>query len=512
MCSKLKSELSLFFLDDGTLGGDVEMLQHDLELVEQEGAELGLRLNHLKSEVVCSIPDIRNSILSFLPGASVVDPSSATLLGSPIGDVHSISSSVGGKINVLRKMGERLQHLSTHDAIILLRHSFALPKLLYCLRTSPCFLSPLLQTYDDLLKSITSAIININFSENDLAWTQATLPVNFGGLGIRSAVQLAPSAFLASAAASSVLVQRLLPPHLKNSPTPYLEDAKAQWSLGHDLSPPEGPTQRSQKAWDTLRVSEIADNLLGSAQDTRSRAHLLAVSAKEAGAWLNALPISSLGLRMDDDTVRVAVGLRLGTFLCRPHSCAHCGAQVDGEATHGLSCRWSEGRHHRHAALNDIIHRALITAHIPSRLEPSGIYRSDGKRPDGITMVPWKNGKLLVWDVTCPDTFAPSYTLSATSEPGAVAVLAEERKKAKYAHLDSSHSFTPIVVETSGVVGPQSLIFLKDLGRRLRQVSGEERSFSYLIQRISVAVQWGNVASVLGTTGLADLDCPFDFL
>ena len=34
---------------------------------------------------------------------------------------------------------------------------------------------------------------------------------------------------------------------------------------------------------------------------------------------------------------------------------------------------------------------------------PSGIYvlgliRSKGKCPDGITMVPWKRGNLLVWD------------------------------------------------------------------------------------------------------------------
>ena len=160
--------------------------------------------------------------------------------------------------------------------------------------------------------------------------------------------------------------------------------------------------------------------------------------------------------------------------------CAHCGAEVDSLATHGLSCRWSEGRHHRHAALNDILHRALTSARVPSRLEPSGLYRSDGKRPDGITVVPWKNGKLLVWDATCPDTFAPSYISSATSEAGAVAALAEERKKNIYAHLDPSHSFTPVAVETSGVVSPQSLAFLKDLGRRMRQVTGEERSLSYI--------------------------------
>ena len=100
--------------------------------------------------------------------------------------------------------------------------------------------------------------------------------------------------------------------------------------------------------------------------------------------------VSPLGLRMDDTTVRVAVGLRLGSPLCRPHTCHHCGAEVDHLATHGLSCRWSEGRHFRLSALNDIVHRALSSAKVPSRLEPAGIYRSDGKRPDGITVVPWE--------------------------------------------------------------------------------------------------------------------------
>ena len=185
-------------------------------------------------------------------------------------------------------------------------------------------------------------------------------------------VQLAPSAFLASAAASSDLIHHIIPPHLQSSPIPNLDDARAQWSQGHNLSPPEGSAQWHQKAWDTPKVAEIAVNLLENAPDARSRARLLAASTREAGAWLNALPISSLGLRMDDDTIRLAIGLRLGSSLCRPHVCAHCGAEVDSLATHCLSCRWSEGRHHRHAALNDILHRALTSAHVPSRLEPSG--------------------------------------------------------------------------------------------------------------------------------------------
>ena len=56
-----------------------------------------------------------------------------------------------------------------------------------------------------------------------------------------------------------------------------------------------------------------------------------------------------------------------------------------------------------------------------------------------------------------------------------------------------------MAVETSGAIGQQSLAFLKDLGHRLRQVTGEEKSFTYLLQRVSVAVQRRNAASVLET-------------
>ena len=117
---------------------------------------------------------------------------------------------------------------------------------------------------------------------------------------------------------------------------------------------------------------------------------------------------------MDDDTVRVAVDLRLGTALCRPHNCHHGSLEVDCLATNALSCCWSEGRYYCHATLNDIVHKVLAVAKIPSRLEPSGLYREDGKRTDDITLVPSKSGRLLVWDVTCPDTFAPFYSSIAT--------------------------------------------------------------------------------------------------
>ena len=61
-------------------------------------------------------------------------------------------------------------------------------------------------------------------------------------------------------------------------------------------------------------------------------------------------------------------------------------------------------------------------------------------------MVPWKQGKPLVWDATCPDTLVPSYRDMASIRTSAVAAAAEERKVAKYMALGRSHSFTPVAI------------------------------------------------------------------
>ena len=125
---------------------------------------------------------------------------------------------------------------------------------------------------------------------------------------------------------------------------------------------------------------------------------LLSASKKESGAWLYTLPVTSLGLRMDDNTICIAIGLRLGAPLCIPHLCHHYGSNVARMGSVAVSAL--HGRHFRHAMLNDLLHKALSSANVPYRLEPTGLDPADGNRPDGITTVPWSNSRLLVWDAT----------------------------------------------------------------------------------------------------------------
>ena len=211
-------------------------------------------------------------------------------------------------------------NLDAHDALLLLRHSFAIPKLLKILRTSHCFLSEKLVDFDDLLQSILSSTLNISLGINDPAWPQVQLPMKLGGLGIRSACQLAPSAFLASVAGTSDTLKSMLPASLHNASIPDVESALSIWSQGT-----VPPASCFQKAWDLPKMQLVAQGLLANADIPSSRAHLLAASTPESEKWLNAFPIYSIGLRMYNSTIGIAVGLRLGVPLCHSHTYRHCG-------------------------------------------------------------------------------------------------------------------------------------------------------------------------------------------
>ena len=58
----------------------------------------------------------------------------------------------------------------------------------------------------------------------------------------------------------------------------------------------------------------------------------------------------------------------------------------------------------------------------------------------------------------------------------------------------------PIAIETMGAFGSKSLKFIRELGKRITLHSGYPLAFCHLIQRLSVAVQQGNAASVLSTS------------
>ena len=207
---------------------------------------------------------------------------------------------------------------------------------------------------------------------------------------------------------------------------------------------------------------------------------LLAVSAPDSSHWLNALPLPSLGLKLDNSSLRIACALHLGSPLCHPHECI-CRTQVNSNGVHGLSCKRSAGRFSHHLHVNNLIKRDLESARIPTILEPQGVPRTDGKRPDRITIFLWSVGKCLVWDFTCSDTLAASYIGASSVQPGKVTERAEQTKLTKYVELERDFLVVPVCVETMGPWGFHSLKFILEVKKQIAAESGEPRSTTFLM-------------------------------
>jgi hypothetical protein len=82
---------------------------------------------------------------------------------------------------------------------------------------------------------------------------------------------------------------------------------------------------------------------------------------------------------------------------------------------------------------------------------------------------------------------------------GFVANDAEARKTSKYSALAANYTFTPIAIETLEALGSEASAFFSELGRRLQYATREHRAYMFLMQCISVAVQRGNAACLLGS-------------
>lgn len=497
--SSLQSPLNIWYLDDGTIGGSPESVERDVGLLFPALRALGLEVNTTKCEFFPCSPaalESSNRLASLIPGMKIVDRGSLSLLGAPIFS-EGVGDALQAKTKTLASLAVHFRNLPAHVSLTLLRSCFSMPKLNYIIRATPTWKFPEeVLHFDETLKQILEEILNIYLSENQ--WCQASLPVRYGGLGVRRLRETGPLAFLASSYGVAELVALILPDNGDIIRVPYAEEALGVWSaLCPCADPPERP--KLQRGWDDV----LSKWLLCQLREKSSGvvlAQLNAATRPESGAWLHALPSPHIGTLLDDDSLRVATALRLGCSVCEPHICI-CGASVDANGHHGLSCTRSAGRRPRHHALNELIRRALVSAEVPCVLEPPGLSRLDGRRPDGLTLIPWQRGRCLLWDATCVSTFAACYLPATQQSAGAGAEAAAQSKHLKYACLESAYDFVPFAVETAGPWCSEAKKFVMDLGRRLREKGRDPRSGSYLVQHISLAIQRGNAASIMGTFG-----------
>lgn len=494
---KLKSEINVWYLDDGTIAGSPELVFEDFEFIEKECSKVGLNVNYKKCEfsILSNNSTVKSKIFSKFKSLtsqfSTINLENLNLLGCPLSNFE-IEKCLNKKIDIFNTFSKNILLLNSHVAFFLLKHSFSIPRITYLLRCAPCWRVPhCLENFDLCLKSCLENIVNCTF--NEFSWQQCVLPVSMGGLGIRNSKKLCFPAFLSSVKNTSALLSRMLPSSIFYSKDSAILEAEQNF---HDLTDiADFSNFNNQKDFDRGMCQVFFNRILSQTNDKRQKARLLALQEPESNAWLKALPSVSLGNVLDDPSFRISVGLRLGMPVVGEHTCAGCSKKVDIYGLHGLCCNKSVGRLSRHGQINDIIMRSLRSANIPSVLEPNGVCRADGKRVDGMSLVPWKAGRPLLWDATCRDTMAESYIDRTASRAGSAAELGEKVKQKKYEELSQQFIFVPFSVETFGPWGSESKRLMKEISLKIKN----KNAHSYLIQKISLAIQRGNSASVLST-------------
>jgi len=93
-----------------------------------------------------------------------------------------------------------------------------------------------------------------------------------------------------------------------------------------------------------------------SLSDATDKAQLHAVSSPHSSDWLNALPLSGCGLRLDDHAIHIAVGLRLGANI-QYLSLVRALAERPLTQENCVACRagGDNGRSARRHSLNDLV-------------------------------------------------------------------------------------------------------------------------------------------------------------
>ena len=186
-------------------------------------------------------------------------------------------------------------------------------------------------------------------------------------------MEIALPAFLASAHGSTDMVRLLNPSRMSKDLITHLGTAVQKWSdllvgnQGGDI-----PIKTSaQNLWDKPLCYLRHESLIRSTTSEVELARLNAVSAKHASDWLKAYPVTSLGLKLNKSSFRIACALRIDAPICLPHPCICCKTTVDQFGRHGLSCnRAAISRNARHNHANSLIQKALTTTEFAAIWEP----------------------------------------------------------------------------------------------------------------------------------------------
>src|SRR6218665_1487829 len=105
------------------------------------------------------------------------------LLGAPLSSENPLQHSLKARTSELQESLSKLTLIARQEALLILRSSLGALKMIHALQCHPSDKNPDLEIYDTTLRQGLEKILNVSLNDRPMQWTQATLPVQMGGLG-----------------------------------------------------------------------------------------------------------------------------------------------------------------------------------------------------------------------------------------------------------------------------------------------------------------------------------------
>ena len=445
-------------------------------------------------------PDpLKRGVPMIRPGEGIV------VLGAPIGYQGFVKEKMMEKVEKVRSITEKLPLLrDPHLEFVLLRSCLSLPKVMFLLRAlDTTEHQDVLEAFDSIIRGALSRLLGTPVSDHQ--WSQAKLPVAMGGLGLRSAVDHAPSAFAVSLLAAQSLINDILGRGESEEPfnlPAFLLETISEKQGEETVLVTESLVGVTQKMA-SLKVDKHNQTSLlthfREAGVTREIARMASLGLPHAGNWLSVVPLSALGLHLRSNEFLPLLKYRLGIPIYRSEGpCPACKLPSDSMGDHALGCAKTGDRIARHNMLRDVLFEAAASAALgPSKEEPHLLPGSQA-RPGDILIRRWSDGKDAAIDVTVTSPLASTNVTRAAAEPGSSLTKAFDRKRRETAEACQQQGlvFFPVALETLGGFHSVAIGQVKQVGAALaRQTGSDEREVtSQLFQRLSLQLMRGNAA------------------
>jgi len=214
--------------------------------------------------------------------------------------------------------------------------------------------------FDDHFQNMVAEILRVPCLSDD-HWDLASLPVKLSGLGVNQTKVIAGSAYVGSCALTKSLVAALLGREAAFEPdgvVDLLSAHEADTGTLHTLSSLASEKSVQHKL-SSERHKALFERLKAKAS-IRSQNLMLSCTMPHASDWLLAPPIPGLGLSLQSDVFRTALGIPLFSepFPCPALSSSEgkaCASEMDIFGDHAPCCHHGPSLVFRHNNVRDIL-------------------------------------------------------------------------------------------------------------------------------------------------------------